>query len=112
MEGTVHFHVKQIFMVETFVSIMHEPLRISYAFLSLAINYFQVNEKLFPCKLSSKNSNLAEEAVELAVKTWGKRSLSELEAEERLSYSCEKVEDLKMEKLSCCYFDLCMFSCV
>ena len=52
---------------------------------------FQVNEKLFPCKLSGKNTKLAEEAVELAVKTWGKKSLSELEAEERLSYSCEKV---------------------
>lgn len=35
---------------------------------------------------------LADEAVELAVKTWGKRSLTELEAEERLSYSCEKVK--------------------
>lgn len=53
---------------------------------------FQVNESLFPCKLSSANTKLAEEAVELAVKTWGKRSLTELEAEERLSYSCEKVK--------------------
>lgn len=52
---------------------------------------FQVNENLFPCKLSNKNTQLAEEAVQLAVKTWGQRSLSELEAEERLSYSCEKV---------------------
>ncbi|OMO64137.1 Protein translocase subunit SecA [Corchorus capsularis] len=51
---------------------------------------WKVNEKLFPCKLSSKNTKLAEEAVELAVQTWGKKSLSELEAEERLSYSCEK----------------------
>lgn len=37
------------------------------------------------------NTKLAEEVVELAAKTWGKRSLTELEAEERLSYSCEKV---------------------
>ncbi|GLT31772.1 hypothetical protein SLA2020_064820 [Shorea laevis] len=51
---------------------------------------WKVNEKLFPCKLSSKNEKLGEDAVELAVKTWGKRSLTELEAEERLSYSCEK----------------------
>ncbi|XVE77395.1 hypothetical protein DITRI_Ditri13aG0059100 [Diplodiscus trichospermus] len=51
---------------------------------------WKVNEKLFPCKLSSKNTKLADEAVELAVKTWGKKSLTELEAEERLSYSCEK----------------------
>lgn len=53
---------------------------------------FQVNESLFPCELSKENINLAEKAVELAVKTWGRRSLTELEAEERLSYSCEKVK--------------------
>lgn len=51
-----------------------------------------MNENLFPCELSEKNINLAEKAVELAVKTWGRRSLTELEAEERLSYSCEKVK--------------------
>ncbi|URD85447.1 translocase subunit SecA [Musa troglodytarum] len=34
--------------------------------------------------------SLANDAVELAVKSWGQRSLTELEAEERLSYSCEK----------------------
>ncbi|KAK9281161.1 hypothetical protein L1049_004055 [Liquidambar formosana] len=51
---------------------------------------WKVKESLFPCKLSSKNTELAEEAVQLAVKTWGQRSLTELEAEERLSYSCEK----------------------
>jgi len=50
-----------------------------------------VNEKLFPCQLSNKNVDLAEKAVQLAVETWGKRSLTELEAEERLSYTCEKV---------------------
>ncbi|XP_057422764.1 protein translocase subunit SecA, chloroplastic [Lotus japonicus] len=52
--------------------------------------FWKVNEKLFPCQLSKINAELAEKAVELAVKTWGKRSLTELEAEERLSYSCEK----------------------
>lgn len=51
-----------------------------------------MNESLFPCALSKENTNLAEEAVQLAVKTWGQRSLTELEAEERLSYSCEKVK--------------------
>ncbi|GAU40571.1 hypothetical protein TSUD_35880 [Trifolium subterraneum] len=51
---------------------------------------WKVNEKLFPCQLSKKNTELVEKAVQLAVKTWGKRSLTELEAEERLSYSCEK----------------------
>lgn len=52
----------------------------------------QVNESLFPCKLSNENAKLAEEAVQVAVKTWGQKSLTELEAEERLSYSCEKVK--------------------
>lgn len=51
----------------------------------------QVNEKLFPCQLSRENTELTEKAVQLAVKTWGQKSLTELEAEERLSYSCEKV---------------------
>ncbi|QCE07166.1 preprotein translocase subunit SecA [Vigna unguiculata] len=50
----------------------------------------KVNEKLFPCQLSNKNVNLTEKAVQLAVETWGKRSLTELEAEERLSYAGEK----------------------
>ncbi|MED6131245.1 hypothetical protein PIB30_007934, partial [Stylosanthes scabra] len=51
---------------------------------------WKVNENLFPCQLSSKNTELAEKAVQLAVKTWGQRSLTELEAEERLSYASEK----------------------
>ncbi|KAK9161875.1 hypothetical protein Syun_008216 [Stephania yunnanensis] len=51
---------------------------------------WKVNENLFPCQLSKKTITVAEEAVELASKTWGQRSLTELEAEERLSYSCEK----------------------
>ncbi|CAA0830616.1 Protein translocase subunit SECA1- chloroplastic, partial [Striga hermonthica] len=52
---------------------------------------WKVNESLFPCPLSKEKLKLAEEAVELAAKTWGQRSLTELEAEERLSYSCEKL---------------------
>ncbi|KAM7495753.1 hypothetical protein LguiA_020167 [Lonicera macranthoides] len=51
---------------------------------------WKVNESLFPCALSEEKTKLAEEAVQLAVETWGQRSLTELEAEERLSYSCEK----------------------
>ncbi|KAK7344334.1 hypothetical protein VNO77_13810 [Canavalia gladiata] len=51
---------------------------------------WKVDEKLFPCQLSNKNGELTEKAVQLAVETWGKRSLTELEAEERLSYTCEK----------------------
>ncbi|OVA16628.1 Protein translocase subunit SecA [Macleaya cordata] len=51
---------------------------------------WKVSENLFPCNLSKQKITLAEESVELAVKTWGQRSLTELEAEERLSYSSEK----------------------
>lgn len=54
-----------------------------------------MNENLFPCILSKENIKLAEEAVQLSVKTWGARSLSELEVEERLSYSCEKVKHVE-----------------
>lgn len=63
-------------------------------FVELAMTYIvsQVNESLFPCALSEEKTKLAEEAVQLAVETWGQRSLTELEAEERLSYSCEKVK--------------------
>lgn len=59
-----------------------------------------MNDNLFPCKLSSENAKLAEEAVQLAVKTWGQRSLSELEAEDRLSYSCEKVNFFEASNFS------------
>ncbi|XP_068658653.1 protein translocase subunit SECA1, chloroplastic-like [Aristolochia californica] len=62
---------------------------------------WKVNESLFPCELSKEKTSLAEDAVDLTVKTWGQRSLSELEAEERLSYSCEKgpVRDEVIAKL-------------
>ncbi|KAL5792054.1 hypothetical protein ACOSP7_000648 [Xanthoceras sorbifolium] len=63
-----------------FVSVKKPPLKKTW----------KVNESLFPCKLSNENAKVAEEAVQLAVKAWGQRSLTELEAEERLSYSCEK----------------------
>ncbi|KAF7818075.1 protein translocase subunit SecA, chloroplastic [Senna tora] len=69
---------------------------------------WKVNEKLFPCKLSDKNTKLAEEAVQLAVKTWGQRSLTELEAEERLSYSCEKgpAQDEVIAKLRSAFLEI------
>lgn len=66
----------------------------------MLLHNFQVNESLFPCTLSKDNSRLAEEAVQLASKTWGQRSLTELEAEDRLSYSCEKVKSVKIPLFS------------
>jgi preprotein translocase subunit SecA len=50
---------------------------------------------LFPCELSKDTLSFVKDAVEVAVKEWGEKSLPELEAEERLSYSCEKVGLLK-----------------
>ncbi|KAE8008397.1 hypothetical protein FH972_004913 [Carpinus fangiana] len=69
---------------------------------------WKVNENLFPCKLSSENAKLAEEAVQLAVKTWGQRSLSDLEAEDRLSYSCEKApaQDEVIAKLRYAFLEI------
>ncbi|XP_074571100.1 protein translocase subunit SECA1, chloroplastic isoform X1 [Curcuma longa] len=51
---------------------------------------WKVKENLFPCDLTKETISLVNDAVALAVKSWGLRTLTELEAEERLSYSCEK----------------------
>eukprot|EP01018_Ginkgo_biloba_P025252 Gb_34931 [translate_table: standard] len=51
---------------------------------------WKVNENLFPCELSQDITSLVEAAVQMAVRIWGKRSLTVLEAEDRLSYVCEK----------------------
>ncbi|ESQ37824.1 hypothetical protein EUTSA_v10028392mg [Eutrema salsugineum] len=69
---------------------------------------WKVNEKLFPCKLSSEKVKLAEEAVQSAVEAWGQKSLTELEAEERLSYSCEKgpVQDEVIGKLRNAFLEI------
>ncbi|KAK4379797.1 hypothetical protein RND71_001659 [Anisodus tanguticus] len=69
---------------------------------------WKVNESLFPCTLSKEKTKLAEEAVEVAVKMWGLRSLTELEAEERLSYSCEKgpVQDEVIAKLRNAFLEI------
>lgn len=69
---------------------------------------WRVSESLFPCKLSNKNAKLAEEAVDLAVKSWGQMSLTELEAEERLSYSCEKspAQDKVISKLRSVFLEI------
>lgn len=75
---------------------------------SLPQKTWKVNESLFPCKLSNENTKLAEEAVQLAVGSWGQRSLTELEAEERLSYSCEKgpAQDEVIAKLRSAFLEI------
>ncbi|KAA8542986.1 hypothetical protein F0562_021519 [Nyssa sinensis] len=69
---------------------------------------WKVNESLFPCILSKENIKLAEEAVQFAAKTWGQRSLTELEAEERLSYCCEKgpAQDEVISKLRNAFLEI------
>ncbi|KAK4282623.1 hypothetical protein QN277_013979 [Acacia crassicarpa] len=69
---------------------------------------WKVNEKLFPCKLSDENTKLTDETLQLAVKTWGQRSLTELEAEERLSCSCEKgpAQDEVIAKLRTAFLEI------
>ncbi|KAL3689898.1 hypothetical protein R1sor_016207 [Riccia sorocarpa] len=51
---------------------------------------WKVTASLFPCELSESTISEAEKAVDVAVKSWGEKSLSELEAEDRLSYASEK----------------------
>ena len=58
-------------------------------------HFLQVNASLFPCEVSKESARQAEEAVEAAVKAWGAKSLAELEAEDRLSFACERVGNQK-----------------
>lgn len=62
---------------------------------------WKVDPILFPCELSKESSSLVTDAVETAVDAWGQKSMTELEAEDRLSYACEKgpTEDVVISKL-------------
>lgn len=51
---------------------------------------WKVSPELFPCDLTESSMALAKEAVKKAVETWGERSLTALEAENRLAFACEK----------------------
>lgn len=58
--------------------------------LSSSRKTWKVNPLLFPCEVSSENSQLVNEAVQTSIAVWGENSLTELEAEDKLSYACEK----------------------
>ncbi|KAH7444161.1 hypothetical protein KP509_02G067600 [Ceratopteris richardii] len=62
---------------------------------------WKVDASLFPCEISEECSSMITDAVEAAVETWGQKSLSEIAAEDRLSYACEKgpTEDIVISKL-------------
>ena len=51
---------------------------------------WKVKDGLYPCDLSSDTKALLKGAVDGAAKAWGERSLSAFEAEDRLSFACEK----------------------
>eukprot|EP00250_Pteridium_aquilinum_P015288 c22496_g1_i1 orf=619-3663(-) len=51
---------------------------------------WKVNPLLFPCELSNESSQLISDAVQTCTAAWGENSLTELEAEDKLSYACEK----------------------
>lgn len=51
---------------------------------------WKVNPLLFPCELSARSFDLVNEAVDAFVAGWGENSLTALEAEDKLSYACEK----------------------
>ena len=56
----------------------------------LTVNSWNVSPKIFPCDLSEDAIACANDAVTTAVESWGAGQLSELEAEERLAFACEK----------------------
>lgn len=69
--------------------------------LSSSSRTWKVNPQLFPCKLTPENAQLVNEVVQTSIAKWGENSLTELEAEDKLSYACEKgpTEDMVILKL-------------
>ena len=51
---------------------------------------WRVKDGLYPCELSAEAEKLLSDAVDAAAQAWGERSVDALEAEERLSFACEK----------------------
>jgi preprotein translocase subunit SecA len=62
---------------------------------------WKVSPQIFPTKLSKETEQKLKEAVNFAVKTYGERSLPELEAEDRIAVAAEKAptDDLAIQKL-------------
>ena len=51
---------------------------------------WRVKDGLYPCELSAEASRLLSEGVDAAVAGWGERAVDALDAEDRLSFACEK----------------------
>ena len=67
------------------------------------IRTWKVSPDLFPVDLSPAAQSAATAAVEAAVAAWGERAISELEAEDRLAFACEKAptEDPVTAQVGC-----------
>ncbi len=62
---------------------------------------WKVSAQLFPTQLGARTEELLKEAVDLAVQEYGERSLTELQAEDKLAIASEKAptQDLVVQKL-------------
>ena len=58
--------------------------------LANARNKWAVKDGLYPCDLSPETAKLLTDSVNTACSVWGERSLESLDAEDRLSFACEK----------------------
>jgi preprotein translocase subunit SecA len=65
------------------------------------VKTWKVNSQIFPVELSKSTEQKLKEAVDVAVKQWGERSLPELEAEERMAIASEKapINDPVLQKI-------------
>ncbi len=55
------------------------------------VKTWKASPDIFPVQLSSETEHLLKDAVDLAVKTYGEQSLSELEAEDKIATAAEKM---------------------
>lgn len=65
------------------------------------VKTWKVSPQIFPTKLSASTEKLLKEAVDVAVSTYGERSLPELQAEDKVAVAAEKAptEDPVIQKL-------------
>ncbi|MBD2570174.1 preprotein translocase subunit SecA [Anabaena lutea] len=69
------------------------------------VKTWRASPEIFPTQLTKETEQLLKEAVEVAVKSYGERSLPELEAEEKVAVAAEKAptDDLVIQKLRSAY---------
>jgi preprotein translocase subunit SecA len=69
------------------------------------VKTWKASPQVFPTQLSRETENLLKEAVEVAVREYGERSLSELEAEDKVAVAAEKAptDDPVIQKLRSAY---------